>query len=51
MGVCGGVEPQTGGRLSGLAAAENKRYEPDSMHSQFRRDAATGFASMALLAE
>ena len=37
---------------SGGWAAEsmNKRYERDSMQSQFMRDAATGFASLALLA-
>ena len=31
------------------ARSMNKRYEPDSMPSQFMRDAATGFASLALL--
>lgn len=28
----------------------NKHYEPDSMQVQFMSDAATGFASLALLA-
>jgi squalene-hopene/tetraprenyl-beta-curcumene cyclase len=32
------------------AQSMNKRYEPDSMQSQFMRDAATGYASLALLA-
>jgi squalene-hopene/tetraprenyl-beta-curcumene cyclase len=35
---------------SWAAESMNKRYEPDFMQSQFMRDAATGFASMALLA-
>ena len=38
-------------RESGYWAADsmNKRYEPDSMQVRFMRDAATGFATLALI--
>jgi squalene-hopene/tetraprenyl-beta-curcumene cyclase len=40
-------DPKTG---SWAAGSMNKHYEPDSMQAQFMSDAATGFASLALLA-
>ena len=40
-------DPKTG---AWAADSMNKRYEPGSMQVQFMRDAATGYASLALLA-